>query len=108
MSVLLEESFDPPSAGPSTSYPDISPIPTFQLRRAIGEIETEVLVQTYGDRVLVVVTQNGKMGVVVSRASERSEDPRPQFEARRRRGADSRHKLLSHRPSPSLSLLLLP
>ena len=79
MSVLLEESFDPPSAGPSTSYPDISPIPTFQLRRAIGGIETEVLVQTYGDRVLVVVTQNGKMGVVVSRASERSEDPSPPY-----------------------------
>jgi hypothetical protein len=49
-----------------SSAPASPPIPTFSLRSAIGGRDTELLVQTFDDRVFVVVTQNGKVGCLVS------------------------------------------
>lgn len=43
------------------------PIDTFQLRRNIAGVDTELLVQTFDDRILVLITQNGKVGPLVSR-----------------------------------------
>ncbi|EKC99234.1 hypothetical protein A1Q2_06434 [Trichosporon asahii var. asahii CBS 8904] len=42
------------------------PIDTFQLRRNIAGVDTELLVQTFDDRILVLITQNGKVGPLAS------------------------------------------
>ena len=42
-----------------------SPIKTFQLRRSITGGRTDVLIQTFDDRILVIVTQNEKVGILV-------------------------------------------
>jgi hypothetical protein len=56
----------PAQNGSSTkAAPSISPIPSFQLCELVGNIETELLVQTFDDRIVVVITQNGKMGCMV-------------------------------------------
>lgn len=74
MSSLLDHS--PPSAqaqlpplpqsnGQPAAAPPSSPIPSFQLRESISGSEFELLVQTFDDRIVVIVTQNGKMGCMV-------------------------------------------
>jgi hypothetical protein len=65
---LLEESFEPPlpKVVPVEGVTPVSPIPTFTLRRGVAGEETELVVQTFDDRILVVVTQNGKVGCLVS------------------------------------------
>ena len=56
----------PAQNGSSTkAAPSISPIPSFQLCELVGNIETELLVQTFDDRIVVAITQNGKMGCMV-------------------------------------------
>jgi hypothetical protein len=67
MSSLLEESYEvnPPSSSKS-HYETPSPIPSFQLRETICGIATELLVQTFDDRIMVIVTQNDKIGYLVS------------------------------------------
>ncbi|KAK8853250.1 hypothetical protein IAR55_003952 [Kwoniella newhampshirensis] len=65
MSSLLEEAHpvEPPSF--SSLNLDTSrapPLPSYQLRRSVAGIETELLIQTFDDRILVIVTQNGKVG----------------------------------------------
>ncbi|WVR00154.1 hypothetical protein IAU59_007296 [Kwoniella sp. CBS 9459] len=73
MSSLLEESHIVPShpGSGSTSGADCIPPPpppppppieSWQFRQPICGVETELLVQTFDDRVFVVVTQNGKVG----------------------------------------------
>ncbi|WVQ84636.1 hypothetical protein IAT38_006791 [Cryptococcus sp. DSM 104549] len=87
MSSLLEESHpvQPPSLSSLSLSPDApSPIPSYQLRRIICGIETELLIQTFDDRILVVVTQNGKVGCL-TQASLPPHTPLP----------------LPRRPSPS-------
>ncbi|TXT10865.1 hypothetical protein VHUM_02370 [Vanrija humicola] len=61
MSSLLEEAYAPPLA-PAEAAAPAAPIPTYRLRRALGGVETELVVQAFDDRVLVVVTQSGKVG----------------------------------------------
>ena len=66
----LLEAHHPAASGvaPSASNDDIPlppPIPSFQLRRAVEGIETELLIQSFDDRILVVLTQNGKVGCLV-------------------------------------------
>lgn len=40
-------------------------LPTVQTSEQIGGVHTEVLIQNYGDRTLVLVTQLGKVGNLV-------------------------------------------
>ncbi|WWC64544.1 uncharacterized protein I303_107154 [Kwoniella dejecticola CBS 10117] len=61
MSSLLEESHEIPTQ-PESSSKDIPPIDSFQLRQRICGVETELLIQTFDDRILVIITQNGKVG----------------------------------------------
>ncbi|CAK9783296.1 hypothetical protein CC85DRAFT_299072 [Cutaneotrichosporon oleaginosum] len=58
---LLEESYEAP---PPQQLPAAPPalIQTFSQRRQIGGRATELLVQTFDDRILVIVTQSGKVG----------------------------------------------
>ncbi|KAI9634140.1 uncharacterized protein MKK02DRAFT_28824 [Dioszegia hungarica] len=73
MSSLLEE-YHPASALHQTAAvngdaPQPSPIPSFQLRRSMpsgGEVE--LLIQTFDDRILVIITQNGKVGCLTQAA----------------------------------------
>lgn len=61
---LLEESYEPPLP-PAPTEPQ-SPIPTYQLRKELGGIATEIAIQTFDDRILVLVSQSGKIGCLVS------------------------------------------
>ncbi|WOO82882.1 uncharacterized protein LOC62_04G006365 [Vanrija pseudolonga] len=61
MSSLLEEAYAPPLPQPAAAAPQ-APIPTYRLRRDIAGVETELVVETFDDRVLVVLTQSGKVG----------------------------------------------
>jgi hypothetical protein len=46
----------------------VLPIPTFAIHREIGGISTELSVQVYDDRVMVLLSQLGnKVGCLVSR-----------------------------------------
>jgi hypothetical protein len=76
MPSLLEESYPAAVPGSSTtttdspdssaaSPPAPSPIDTFQLRREVCGTPTELLIQTFDDRVFVVITQSGKVGCLV-------------------------------------------
>jgi proteasome assembly chaperone 3 len=72
MSSLLEEYHPARPTGQASSSVDQttlpSPIPSFQLRRSLpnGGGEVELLIQTFDDRILVIITQNGKVGCLVS------------------------------------------
>ncbi|RSH91918.1 hypothetical protein EHS25_009288 [Saitozyma podzolica] len=75
MSCLLEESHIFPQSTSQLNAPNgplPSPIPSFQLRRLVCDTPTELLVQTFDDRIFVVITQNGKVGCLV-RSGTRSE-----------------------------------
>ncbi|WVR07649.1 hypothetical protein IAU60_004691 [Kwoniella sp. DSM 27419] len=72
---LLEESHEVPSAYDHPVVPP-PPIPTYQLRQAICGVETELVVQVFDDRVLVIVTQNGKVGCL-TQASLPAQIPLP-------------------------------
>lgn len=63
MSALLEEAHEVPAPQPAEQQ---NPIQSFQLRQNVGGVDTEVLIQTFDDRILVLVTQNGKVGPLVS------------------------------------------
>lgn len=63
---LLEEAHEAGPSGPSHLPAQAPPpIPSYTARRAINDIETELVVQTFDDRVLVIVTQSGKVGCLV-------------------------------------------
>lgn len=60
---LLEEAYEPPL--PTPSGPPGPPIATFQLQRDVAGVDTELVIQAFDDRILVIVTQNGKIGCLV-------------------------------------------
>ncbi|WVQ90996.1 hypothetical protein IAS59_004783 [Cryptococcus gattii] len=62
MSSLLEESYSAPPVSITGSQSSPPPIQSYQLRQSVCEVETELLIQTFDDRILVIVTQNGKVG----------------------------------------------
>ncbi|ORY33398.1 hypothetical protein BCR39DRAFT_519816 [Naematelia encephala] len=68
MSSLLESSHpaSPPSNhsanGASAQLPSSSPIQSYQLCRLVRGDRTELVIQAFDDRILVVLTQNGKVG----------------------------------------------
>ncbi|WVO18548.1 hypothetical protein L204_106267 [Cryptococcus depauperatus] len=63
MASLLEESHPKASLTKEPdSHPLASPIQSYQLCQSISGNETELLIQTFEDRIFVVVTQNGKVG----------------------------------------------
>ena len=66
MSSLLDDDHDPATAPPVPDQHPQCPIPSYQLRETIGDITTELLVQTFDDRIMVIITQNGKVGCLVS------------------------------------------
>jgi hypothetical protein len=41
------------------------PIPTFTLTRTLAGVQTDLLIQSYEDRVFVMITQLGRMGFLV-------------------------------------------
>ncbi|KDE09133.1 hypothetical protein MVLG_00847 [Microbotryum lychnidis-dioicae p1A1 Lamole] len=51
-----------PSSSPSSSSSPPSVIPTWQSSFAIEQIPTEILVQVFTDRVMIIVTQLGRIG----------------------------------------------
>jgi proteasome assembly chaperone 3 len=56
------------SSSRMTTTPDPPPpILSFSLRQAISGIDTSLLIQSFDDRILVIVTQNGKVGCLVRR-----------------------------------------
>lgn len=67
MSSLMDDGLNSPSTSnpPRPRPKDTSPIQSFQLRQEILGTPTELLIQTFDDRILVVVTQNGKVGCLV-------------------------------------------
>lgn len=65
MSSLLEDSYTALPLSTTKSQPS-PPIQSYQLRQSICEVETELLIQTFDDRILAIVTQNGKVGCLVS------------------------------------------
>ena len=73
MASLMEPPSPPSSSRPLTppvpTQEAQSPIKTFQLRRMIPGGRTDVLIQTFDDRILVIVTQNEKVGILVSPSS---------------------------------------
>ena len=62
---LLEESYEPPL--PQEQTVPRPPVQTYQLRRELRGVGTEIAIQTFDDRILVLVTQSGKVGCLVSR-----------------------------------------
>lgn len=68
----LMEPPSPPSAPQQRPLPSLattntaSPIKTHQLCRLIPGGLTDLLIQTFDDRILVIVTQNEKVGILVS------------------------------------------
>ncbi|OCF38089.1 hypothetical protein I316_00313 [Kwoniella heveanensis BCC8398] len=113
MSALLEESHNvPPLASSSTSSQPAPPPPieSYQLRQVICGIETELLVQTFDDRVLVVVTQNGKVGCLTqaSLPAQIPLPPPPPAPAPASTPTPSSLHILSILPPPPAALLLTP
>lgn len=64
MSSLLEESYSAPETPKASSGP---PFASYQYAKVLNGIPTELLVQIFDDRVLVILTQLGKIGSLVSR-----------------------------------------
>jgi hypothetical protein len=67
MSSLMEPPSPPSSSKPlpqQSSRP--SPIQTFHLTRPIAGISTDLIIQSFDDRILVIITQNQKIGILVS------------------------------------------
>ncbi|WWD19667.1 hypothetical protein CI109_104129 [Kwoniella shandongensis] len=113
MSSLLEESHpvEPPSI--SSLSLDTPPIPSFQLRQPICGIETELLIQTFDDRILVIVTQNGKVGCLTQASlpphTPLPPPPRPATSTPSSTAdPSSTYQILSILPSPPPSLTLTP
>lgn len=66
LDLASEPSTLPPSAfGDAPDY-SASPIPTAQLARTIRGQHTELLLQVYGDRIFLLLTQLGRIGALVS------------------------------------------
>jgi hypothetical protein len=56
----------PVAPAPSHAPPPPAAIPTAQQARVLDGVHTEVFVQIYADRILVIVTQLGRIGCLVS------------------------------------------
>ena len=56
---------EPPQLTGCSSISSSPPFPTWQKRRLVEDVETEVLIQSFDDRILVIITQNDKMGSLV-------------------------------------------
>ncbi|KAK1922002.1 hypothetical protein DB88DRAFT_496838 [Papiliotrema laurentii] len=64
MASLLEEAYSPPLPSTSSLSPP-PPILSYQLTQPILGVSTQLLIQTFDDRILVVLTQPGKIGSLV-------------------------------------------
>ncbi|KAK6909380.1 hypothetical protein I204_01329 [Kwoniella mangroviensis CBS 8886] len=110
MSSLLEESHEviPPTTSSSSTNPP--PIPSFQLRQSICNVDTELLIQTFDDRVLAIVTQNGKVGCLTqaSLPPHIPLPPPPKPSSKSINGDSSPLDILEILPTPSPSLTLTP
>ncbi|WWC72050.1 uncharacterized protein I206_106010 [Kwoniella pini CBS 10737] len=109
MSSLLEESYQVPSQN-NSSLKDIPPIETFQLRQNINGVETELLIQTFDDRILVIITQNGKVGYLTqaSLPPQIPLPPPPKSNSQNENGNSSSLEILKVLPIPPSSLQLIP
>ena len=63
MSSLLEESYP---ASEQSGAATGSPIKSYQYAKVLNGLPTELLVQIFDDRILIILTQMGKIGSLVS------------------------------------------
>ncbi|WVW86204.1 hypothetical protein I302_108246 [Kwoniella bestiolae CBS 10118] len=112
MSSLLEESHPVPLPSTSSSLPNPPPIPSFQLRETICDVPTELLIQTFDDRVLVIITQNGKVGCLTQASLPPHiplpPPPKPLSPSSSSPNHPSALDILSILPQPSPALSLTP
>ncbi|WWC94917.1 hypothetical protein V866_001769 [Kwoniella sp. B9012] len=110
MSSLLEEAHEVLPSTTSSSSIAPPPIPSFQLRQSICGVDTELLIQTFDDRVLVIVTQNGKVGCLTqaSLPPHIPLPPPPKPSSKSINGHSSPLDILEILPTPSPSLTLTP
>ena len=68
MSLNARQLHTDPTPATITPLSDSSsfPIPTYTLTRTLDGVQTDLLIQSYEDRVFVMITQVGKMGFLVS------------------------------------------
>ncbi|GAA5866404.1 hypothetical protein JCM3774_004668 [Rhodotorula dairenensis] len=67
----------PVAAAPHPAPPPPSAIPTAQRARVLNGIPTEVFVQVYADRILVIVTQLGRIGCMIQVSPPPASRPAP-------------------------------
>ncbi|POY74139.1 hypothetical protein BMF94_2951 [Rhodotorula taiwanensis] len=93
------------------SAPPPSAIPTAQRARTVNGVHTEVLVQVYADRILVIVTQLGRIGCMIQVSPPPPSLPAPPPPApltAPANGASSTHAILASLPPPHPSTVLSP
>ncbi|GAA6005475.1 uncharacterized protein JCM10292_007361 [Rhodotorula paludigena] len=97
----------PPAAPPRPApAPPQQAIPTAQRARRIHGVQTDVLVQVYADRVLVIVTQLGRIGCMIQVTPPPS--ALPSLPPPPRPSAASSPSILASLPPPHPSTLLSP
>ncbi|GAA6061248.1 hypothetical protein JCM10212_000689 [Sporobolomyces blumeae] len=64
-SLLDVDNLEPPTSRPEPPQPQLQGVPTAQRVRTIRGHPTNVLVQAFRDRVMVTVTQLGKIGCII-------------------------------------------
>ncbi|WRT70192.1 uncharacterized protein IL334_007186 [Kwoniella shivajii] len=108
MSSLLEESHPAsPPCSLKTNSPQ-SPISSYQLRQSICGLETELMIQTFDDRILVIITQNGKIGCLTQASLPIHTPLPPPPKPSTMNGHENPLHILEILPSPPSSLSLTP
>ncbi|KAL0245634.1 hypothetical protein I308_104768 [Cryptococcus tetragattii IND107] len=108
MSSLLEESYSAPPVSITGSQSPPPPIQSYQLRQSVCEVETELLIQTFDDRILVIVTQNGKVGCLTQAFLPQQIPLPPPTIALQSNGHPSNLHILSILPPPPPQASLTP
>ncbi|OWZ35736.1 hypothetical protein C356_04957 [Cryptococcus neoformans c45] len=107
MSSLLEESYSALPLSTTKTQPS-PPIQSYQLRQSICEVETELLIQTFDDRILVIVTQNGKVGCLTQASLPQQIPLPPPIMPSQSNGHPSNLHILSILPPPPPQTSLTP
>ncbi|OXH26725.1 hypothetical protein J008_04966 [Cryptococcus neoformans] len=107
MSSLLEESYSALPLSTTKTQPS-PPIQSYQLRQSICEVETELLIQTFDDRILVIVTQNGKVGCLTQASLPQQIPLPPPTMPSQSNGHPSNLHILSILPPPPPQTSLTP
>ncbi|GAA5986609.1 hypothetical protein JCM10908_003822 [Rhodotorula pacifica] len=101
----------PVAASSYQAPPPPAAIPTAQQARVLNGVHTEVLVQVYADRILVIVTQLGRIGCMIQVSPPPASlpaPPPPPPPASATNGTSSALSILSSLPPPHPSTVLSP